>query len=35
MLEIDPFWGKAYFWEEKHEGKKGKMEGKTTRAKKG
>jgi hypothetical protein len=28
LLDVDPFWGKGYFWEEKHEGKKGQLEGK-------
>jgi hypothetical protein len=31
MLDTDPFWGKGYFWEEKHEGKKGQLEGKAAR----
>jgi hypothetical protein len=32
LLDADPFWGKDYFWGEKHEGKKGQLEGKATRA---
>ena len=32
MLDADPFRGKGYFWGEKHKGKKGQLEGKTTRA---
>jgi hypothetical protein len=31
-LDADPFWEKGYFLGEKHEGKKGKMEGKVARA---
>jgi hypothetical protein len=30
MLDVDPLWVKIYFWGEKHEGKKGKLEGKET-----
>jgi hypothetical protein len=29
-LDADPFRRKGYFWEEKHEGKKGQLEGKAT-----
>jgi hypothetical protein len=32
LLDVDPVRGKCYFWEEKQEGKKGKLEGKATRA---
>jgi hypothetical protein len=30
MLNVDPFWGKGYFLEERNEGKKGQLEGKET-----
>jgi hypothetical protein len=32
VLDADPVKGKCYFWEEKHERKKGQLEGKETRA---
>jgi hypothetical protein len=31
-LDADPIKGKGYFWEEKHERKKGQLEGKATLA---
>jgi hypothetical protein len=31
MLDVNPVRRKGYFWEEKHERKKGKLEGKATR----